>query len=183
MSNNVHRRSPSLPIRITIGRGRRTGIAAATNDDVEGGRPRAVNTVVNASSSSPDIRLKSKLRSHRQRPAQKYIKTRHHEVSSSAVFWSLRLDLSALTHVREIHCCLVHVSNQLVVTHDLQIECTMCLMQTWTTGLPQLLDAWEAEGPHPGGYAGVHEGEVRHPGPAEYERDFALEPYTRRTLA
>ena len=78
-------------------------------------------TVEDASSSSPDTRLKSKLRTCRQRPAHKYIITRHHEVSSFAVICrSLSLHRSVLTHIRETHrslgqkptCCHTHLSDR-----------------------------------------------------------------------
>ena len=49
--------------------------------------------------SSHGVRLKFAIRTHRQRPAQKYAVTRHHDMSSRAVFdWLLGLGRSALTH-------------------------------------------------------------------------------------
>ena len=98
-----------------------------------GGRGACSETVEDASSSQPDIRLKSKLRTHRQRPAQKYIITRHHEVSSS---WSLSVDRSALPHTRESHRCLGQIRNQLVVTQNRVQNLSVADMDHWLASTP-----------------------------------------------
>ena len=83
------------------------------------GRMGASGETVGDASLSPDGHLKSKLRTHRQRPVQKHTVTRHHEVSSCAVIFLVHhsLNRSAITNEREKkkrHCCPHKARNKLV---------------------------------------------------------------------
>ena len=123
VNTSVHRTWPSLQHHIAIARGRGTGSAPRQQRRRRGRRSTCSETVEDASSSSPDVRLQSKFR------AQKYIITRHHVVSSCAIItWFSSLGWSALTHLRERHSCLRQLRNQFVViTHNFRISCKTCL--------------------------------------------------------
>ena len=118
----------------------------------------------NASSSSSDVRLKSKSRTHRQRQGKKYIKTHHREVSSCAIImWSFSLDESALPHLKESHRWRQLKNQHVVVAHNFRIERKTSLTQTRVADFARPSHAWEPEGPRPAGYAGVRLGENASP--------------------
>ena len=121
-----------------------------------GRRGTCCETVEDAAS-FPDLRLKSTLRSHHQRPAQKHTIRGHHVVSSCAVIhWSLSPDQLALTHERE------SATDVLIESETILSSC----VAFWSNASLYSADAdrWPA---------------AKHPGSTQ--RDVTPGPHARRT--